>query len=156
LRAQNPGNTWKTVEEVRAYTPVPLLLKGILTMEDAKLAAERGASGIIVSNHGGRYLDYAPATFEVLPEIVDAVAGRIPVLLDGGVRRGTDVFKALALGAKAVQVGRAPLWGLGAFGAPGVQRVLEILQTELALAMATAGHSIIASIKRSSVSVDFP
>jgi 4-hydroxymandelate oxidase len=156
LRAQNPGNTWKTVEEVRAYTPVPLLLKGILNAEDAKLAAERGASGIVVSNHGGRYLDYAPATFEVLPEIVDAVAGRIPVLMDGGVRRGADVFKALALGAKAVQVGRAPLWGLGAFGAPGVQRVLEILQTELALAMASAGHSTIASIKRSSVSVDFP
>jgi isopentenyl diphosphate isomerase/L-lactate dehydrogenase-like FMN-dependent dehydrogenase len=132
------------------------LLKGILTAEDAKLAVERGANGIVVSNHGGRYLDYAPATFEVLAEIVDAVGGRIPVLMDGGVRRGTDVFKALALGAKAVQVGRPPLWGLGAFGAAGVQRVLEILQTELALAMASAGQSSIAAIKRSSVTVDFP
>jgi 4-hydroxymandelate oxidase len=156
LRGQNPGNTWQTVEAIRAYTKVPLLLKGILTAEDAKLAVERGANGIVVSNHGGRYLDYAPATFEVLAEIVDAVGGRIPVLMDGGVRRGTDVFKALALGAKAVQVGRPPLWGLGAFGAAGVQRVLEILQTELALAMASAGQSSIAAIKRSSVTVDFP
>ena len=156
LRGQNPDNTWQRVEEIRAYTTVPLLLKGILTAEDAKLAVERGVNGIVVSNHGGRYLDYAPSTFEVLPEIVEAVGGRIPILLDGGVRRGSDVFKALALGANAVQVGRAPLWGLGAFGAAGVQRVLEILQKELALAMATAGHSSIAAIKRSSVSVDFP
>ncbi len=156
LRGQNPGNTWQTVDEIRAYTTVPLLLKGILTAEDAKLAVEHGVNGIVVSNHGGRYLDYAPSTFEVLAEIVDAVGGRIPVLMDGGVRRGSDVFKALALGANAVQVGRAPLWGLGAFGAAGVQRVLEILRTELALAMATAGHSSIAAIKRSSISVDFP
>ena len=156
LRGQNPDNTWQRVEEIRAYTTVPLLLKGILTAEDAKLAVDRGVNGIVVSNHGGRYLDYAPSTFEVLSEIVDAVGGRIPVLMDGGVRRGSDVFKALALGAKAVQVGRAPLWGLGAFGAAGVQRVLEILQSELALAMATAGHSNIAAIQRTSISVDFP
>lgn len=156
LRGQNPDNTWQRVEEIRAYTTVPLLLKGILTAEDAKMAVERGVNGIVVSNHGGRYLDYAPSTFEVLSEIVDAVGGRIPVLMDGGVRRGSDVFKALALGANAVQIGRAPLWGLGAFGAAGVQRVLEILQSELALAMATAGHSSIAAIKRTSISVDFP
>jgi len=156
LRGQNPDNTWKRVDEIRAYTTVPFLLKGILTAEDAKMAVEHGVNGIVVSNHGGRYLDYAPSTFEVLPEIVEAVGGRIPILMDGGVRRGSDVFKALALGANAVQVGRAPLWGLGAFGAAGVQRVLEILQNELALAMATAGHASIAAIKRSSVKVDFP
>ncbi len=156
LRPQNPGNTWQMMEEIRSYTTVPLLLKGILTAEDAKLAVEHGASGIVVSNHGARYLDYAPSTFEVLPEIVDAVHGRIPVLLDGGIRRGTDIFKALALGATAVQVGRPPLWGLGAFGAQGVQRVLEILQIELALAMATTGHANLASINRTSVSVEFP
>lgn len=156
LSAQTPGISWTTIKELRAYTIVPLLLKGILTAEDAAMAIELGADGIVVSNHGGRYLDYAPATFEVLPEIADAVRGRIPVLMDGGVRRGTDVLKALALGARGVLVGRAPLWGLGAFGAVGVQRVLEMLQAELALAMADTGRQNIASIDRTAVSVEFP
>ena len=156
LTPQTPDITWKTVDAIRAYTNVPLLIKGVLTAEDARLAAERGASGVIVSNHGGRYLDYAPSTFEVLPEIVDAVAGRIPVLVDGGFRRGTDIFKALAAGAKAVQVGRPPLWGLGAFGAQGVQRVLEILQGELSMAMAATGCATVAAITRSAVRFDLP
>src|SRR5205807_2514080 len=115
------------------YTKVPLLLKGILTAEDARLAVERGVDGIIVSNHGGRYLDYAPSTLEVLPEIVDEVRGRAPVLIDSGFRRGSDILKALALGANAVCLGRVPRWGLAAYGAPGVQRVLEILQSELVM-----------------------
>src|SRR5262249_30751390 len=126
----------------------------ILTPEDGKLAVERGAAGIVVSNHGGRYLEGAPSTIEVLPEIVDAVGGRIPVLIDGGFRRGTDILKALAIGAKAVLLGRPPLWGLGAFGQPGVQRVLELLQTELALAMGLSGRPNLASIDRSLVVIE--
>ena len=111
--------TWQFLAELRSYTKVPLLVKGILTPEDAKLCVENGASGIVVSNHGGRYLDGAPSTIEVLPDIVDAVQGRIPVLIDGGFRRGADVLKALAIGAKAVLVGRPPLWGLGRVRATG-------------------------------------
>ena len=107
-------------------------VKGMRTPEDAKLAVEHGADGIVVSNHGGRYLDSVPATIEVLPEIIGQAGGRIPVLVDSGFRRGTDILKALAIGAKAVLVGRPPLWGLGAFGDVGVQRVLEILRKELA------------------------
>ena len=131
-----------------------MLVKGLLTAEDAKLAIEHGAAGIVVSNHGGRYLEGAPSTIEVLPEIVDAVQGKIPVLIDGGFRRGTDVLKALAIGAKAVLVGRPPLWGLGAFGQPGVTRVLEMLQTELALAMGLSGHANLASIDRTLVKIE--
>ena len=155
-RGQNPNLDWKFFTAVKAYTKVPLLVKGILTGEDARLAVENGADGIVVSNHGGRYLDYAPATIEVLPEIVDAVRDRVPVLLDSGVRRGTDVLKALALGAKVVCCGRAPLWGLGAFGAPGVARVLDILQTELTLAMAQTGRPNLAALDRTAVATDFP
>ena len=133
---------------MRSYARVPLLIKGILTPEDAQLAVKYGAQGIIVSNHGGRYLDGAPSTIEVLPDIVQAVAGRVPVLIDGGFRRGTDVLKALAIGAKAVLVGRPPLWGLGAFGQPGVARVLTILRAELERAMALAGCASLAAIDR--------
>ena len=140
--------TWSFLSELKSYTKVPVLVKGILTAEDAKLAVEHGAQGIVVSNHGGRYLDGAPATIEVLPEIVDAVGGKIPVLIDGGFRRGTDVMKALAMGAKAVLLGRPPLWGLGAFGEAGVKRVLEMMQTELALAMGLAGKPNLASLDR--------
>ena len=143
--------TWAFLEELRSWAKLPILVKGILTPEDARLAVERGASGVIVSNHGGRYLEGAPATLEVLPEIVDAVGGKIPVLVDGGFRRGTDVLKGLALGAKAVLVGRPPLWGLGAYGQPGVTRVLELLQTELALAMGLSGRPNLAAIDRSLV-----
>jgi isopentenyl diphosphate isomerase/L-lactate dehydrogenase-like FMN-dependent dehydrogenase len=146
--------TWPFLKELQAYAKVPVLIKGILTAEDARLAVENGAAGIVVSNHGARYLDTAPSTIEALPDIVDAVQGKIPVLIDGGFRRGTDVIKALAIGAKAVLVGRPPLWGLGAFGATGVQRVMEMLQTELALAMGLSGKPNLASIDRTLVRVE--
>ncbi|MBM3813397.1 MAG: alpha-hydroxy-acid oxidizing protein [Acidimicrobiia bacterium] len=139
---------WSFVDQLCAYAKLPVLLKGILTPEDAVLAAQHGAAGVIVSNHGGRYLDGAPSTIEMLPSIVDAVEGRIPVLIDSGFRRGTDILKALAIGATAVLVGRPPLWGLGAFGQDGVQRVMEILRNELAWAMGLAGRSTIASLDR--------
>jgi 4-hydroxymandelate oxidase len=146
--------TWSFLDELNSYAKVPVLLKGILTAEDARLAAERGAAGVIVSNHGGRALDTVPATIEVLPEIVDAVGGKIPVLIDGGFRRGTEILMALALGAKAVMVGRPVMWGLGAFGQAGVQKVLELLQTELARAMGHAGRPNLASLDRSLVRMD--
>jgi 4-hydroxymandelate oxidase len=144
---------WSFLGELAGYAKVPVLVKGILTAEDAVRAMEGGAAGVVVSNHGGRYLDGAPSTIEVLPEIVDAVGSKITVLIDGGFRRGTDILKALAIGAKAVLVGRPPLWGLGAFGDTGVQRVLEILRSELAWAMALAGRPNIASIDRSLVRI---
>ncbi|MBI1786193.1 MAG: alpha-hydroxy-acid oxidizing protein [Acidobacteria bacterium] len=146
--------TWSILDDLNGYAKVPVLIKGILTPGDAHRAVERGAAGIIVSNHGGRYLDGDPATIEVLPGIIDAAAGKIPVLIDGGFRRGADVLKALAIGAKAVLLGRPPLWGLGAFGQQGVERVLQLLQTELALAMGLAGRPNLASIDRSLVVID--
>ncbi len=145
---------WDFVDQLRGWVKTPLLIKGILTSEDALLAAEHGADGVVVSNHGGRYLDGDPATIEVLPEIVDALGGRIPALVDSGFRRGTDILKALAIGARAVLVGRAPLWGLGAFGEPGARRVLEILRKELAWAMALSGRANIAAIDRSLIRSD--
>lgn len=148
--------TWSFLDELRSYAKVPVLVKGILTPEDARLAIDHGAAGVIVSNHGARYLDTVPATIEVLPGIVDAVAGKIPVFVDGGFRRGTDILKALAIGAKAVLVGRPPLWGLGAYGQAGVVRVLELLQTELALAMGLSGRPNLASIDRSLVEIRRP
>jgi isopentenyl diphosphate isomerase/L-lactate dehydrogenase-like FMN-dependent dehydrogenase len=143
--------TWKTVEWLRAVTSLPILLKGILTAEDALLALEHGVSGIIVSNHGGRQLDGTVTSIEALPEIVAAVDGRCEVYLDGGIRRGTDILKALALGARAVLIGRPALWGLAVDGADGVQRVLEILQAELERAMKLAGCPTLASIDRTLV-----
>jgi isopentenyl diphosphate isomerase/L-lactate dehydrogenase-like FMN-dependent dehydrogenase len=156
ITGQTPYIHWGTIDELRGLTKVPLLLKGILTAEDAVLAVERGVDAIVVSNHGGRYLDYAPSTLEVLPEIVDAVKGRIPVLIDSGFRRGSDIFKALALGAKAVCLGRVPRWGLAAYGEAGVQRILEILQAELVLAMAHAGRPTLDAIDRAAVRTNFP
>lgn len=148
--------TWQYMEDIRRFIEVPILMKGILTTEDALLCVERGWDGIIVSNHGGRSLDYGPSTLEVLPEIVDAVRGRIPVLVDSGFRRGSDILKALALGAKAVCLGRTTRWALGAYGAPGVQRLLEILQQELVQAMANAGRPTLASLDRTAVRTHFP
>jgi isopentenyl diphosphate isomerase/L-lactate dehydrogenase-like FMN-dependent dehydrogenase len=147
---------WPFIEKIRPYIKVPFLAKGILTPQDAKMCVESGLDGIIVSNHGGRSMDYGSSTLEVLPEIVDAVAGRIPVLIDSGFRRGSDVLKALALGAKAVCLGRVPRWGLAAFGDACVQRVLEIMQGELLLAMAHTGRPNLASIDRSLVRTSFP
>jgi isopentenyl diphosphate isomerase/L-lactate dehydrogenase-like FMN-dependent dehydrogenase len=138
--------TWRYLDEMRRMLAVPLLVKGILTAEDAVLCIEHGVDGIIVSNHGGRSMDYGPSTLEVLPEIVAAVKHRIPVLTDSGYRRGADILKALALGADAVLLGRATRWALGAFGPPGVQRLLEIIQRELVEATAAAGRTTRASI----------
>ena len=143
--------TWESLSWLRSITPLPILLKGILTAEDALLAIEHGMDGIIVSNHGGRQLDTAIASIEALPEIVGAVAGRCEVYFDGGIRRGTDVLKALALGALAVLVGRPVLWGLAANGAEGAYNVLEILRKELELAMALSGRPTLNSIDQTVV-----
>lgn len=138
--------TWAHMEEIKKSVSVPVLIKGILTAEDARLCVEHGMDGIVVSNHGGRSMDYGPSTLEVLPEIVAAVGGRIPVLTDSGYRRGSDILKALALGADAVLLGRATRWGLAAFGGAGVQRVIEIMQRELVAAAAQAGCTTLASV----------
>ncbi len=152
LRYQAKLN-WTYLEQLAKSVKVPVMVKGILTPQDAVLAVDHGAVGVVVSNHGGRYLDGDPSTIEVLPEIVAAVP-KSTVLIDGGFRRGTDVLKALAIGAKAVMVGRPPLFGLGAFGAPGVQRVMEILRNELALAMGLAGRRTITEIDSSLIKID--
>jgi 4-hydroxymandelate oxidase len=145
----DPTLSWRDIEWLRSLTGIPLILKGILAAEDAALAVEHGAAGIIVSNHGARNLDTTPAAIEALPAVVAAVSGRIPVFLDGGIRRGTDVVKALALGARAVFIGRPYLWGLAAAGASGVERVLRILHTELLSAIALCGRRNLAEIDRS-------
>jgi 4-hydroxymandelate oxidase len=147
---------WNYLDQIRPLISGPMLVKGILTAEDALLCLEHGAQGIIVSNHGGRSLDYGASTLEVLPEIVDAVRGRVPVLIDSGFRRGADVMKALALGASAVCLGRATRWGLGAFGTPGAQRVIEMVQAELVAAMAAAGRRSLADLDRTAVRTRFP
>jgi 4-hydroxymandelate oxidase len=151
VATQNPAMTWEFVDRLRKSTKLKLFIKGIDTQEDARLAVEHGFDGILVSNHGGRSTETLRATIEALPEVVAAVGKRVPVFVDGGVRRGTDAFKALALGAKAVGIGRPFLWGLGAFGQAGVERVLEILQGELKLAMGNCGTQTVASIDRSYV-----
>ena len=148
-----PTPTWETVRELRSLTKLPIVLKGILRAEDAKLCLETGVSGIIVSNHGARQLDHVGGTIEALPEVVEAVQGRIPVMIDGGFRRGTDILKALALGARAVGIARPYLFGLAAFGQPGVERVIELLRTELALDMGLAGVPNIGAIGRDLVRV---
>ena len=135
----DPSLTWEIVAWLRAQTRLPIVLKGIVTSEDATLCIEHGVDGIIVSNHGGRQEESGRGTLECLPEVVAAVDGAFPVLIDGGFRRGTDIFKALALGANAVCIGRPYLWGLGAFGQAGVTRVLSLLDAELARIMQFAG-----------------
>lgn len=147
--AQKKPLTWKDIEWIQSFTKIPVLLKGILNPEDAELAIQSGASGIVVSNHGGRNLDTVPATIEVLPRIADQVANRVPVLMDGGIRRGTDVLKAIALGAKAVLVGKPVCFGLACGGAEGVAKVMIVLRAELELAMALTGRPTIASIDKS-------
>jgi 4-hydroxymandelate oxidase len=140
--------TWKDFEWLCSITRLPVLVKGVARGGDARHALECGAAGVIVSNHGGRQLDTALPTIRALPEVVEAVAGRADVLLDGGIRRGTDVLKALALGARAVQVGRPILWGLAVDGEAGVRHVLELLHAELDLAMALCGCRTVAEISR--------
>ncbi len=146
--------TWKDIAWLRSIADMPILIKGILTAEDALLAVEHGIDGIVVSNHGGRQLDTAIASIRALPEVVEAVDGRAEVYMDGGVRRGTDCLKALALGARAVLIGRPVLWGLALDGADGVQRVLRMLRHELEEAMLLAGRPSIASIDRSLLALD--
>lgn len=141
--------SWPYVSWLAAHTPLPLVVKGIMTAEDARLCADHGVRGIIVSNHGARQLDTTFASIEVLPEVVDAVAGRCEVYLDGGIRRGTDVLKALALGARAVFIGRPLFWGLAVDGEAGVKSILQMLRDELETAMGMCGRPTMASIDRS-------
>lgn len=147
----DPSLSWKDVAWLRSITHLPVLIKGVLTREDAIKALEVGVTGIIVSNHGARQLDYTPASIDVLEEVVQAVQGKIPVLLDGGVRRGTDVFKALALGAHAVLIGRPVIYGLAVKGEDGVRRVINMLKDELELTMALAGCCTVKDITRNHV-----
>jgi 4-hydroxymandelate oxidase len=148
----NPASLdWAFVDKLRKFTKMKIVLKGIEAPEDAKLAVEHGVDGVLVSNHGGRAMETGRATIEDLPEVIDAVNGRIPVFVDGGIRRGSDAMKALALGAKAVGIGRPYLWALTSFGQSGVERVLDILNAELRLAMRQCGMPTLARINKSAV-----
>ncbi len=140
---------WDAIKRLRDFTAMKLVIKGIVTREDAQLAVEHGADGVIVSNHGGRGEESNRGTIECLPEVLEGVAGKIPVLIDGGFRRGTDIFKALALGAKAICIGRPYLWGLAAFGQPGVEAALNILRRELQIIMRQAGTTSVEQITQS-------
>jgi len=151
VRAPNPAMDWAFVDRLRKFWRGKLVIKGIDTHEDARMAIEHGFDAILVSNHGGRATETLRSTLEALPEVVGEAGNRVPVFVDGGFRRGTDVFKALALGAKAIGVGRPFLWGLGAFGQAGVDRVIEILQGELKLVMGNCGTRTVADINRSYV-----
>ena len=140
---------WSDLDWIRGFCKLPIVLKGVLNPNDADLAVQNGAAGIIVSNHGGRGLDTVPATIDALPAVVEKISGRIPILMDSGIRRGTDVLKALASGANAVLLGRSILYGLGIDGAEGVKRVIEILRAEFEAAMALTGRTSISAIDRS-------
>lgn len=145
--------TWRDLAWLKSLTQLPVLVKGITCADDAAQAVAEGIDGVIVSNHGGRILDGMPATLDVLPEVVAAVAGRVPVLMDGGIRRGSDVFKALALGARAVMVGRPYIYGLAAAGATGVSHVLYLLRAELEVTMALCGCRDLAAISPEAVRI---
>jgi len=151
LAINSSSLTWDFIKRLKDVTKMKVVIKGLETREDAVLAVDNGADGIVVSNHGGRATETGRATIEALPEVVQAVAGRIPVLVDGGVRRGTDVFKALALGASAVGIGRPYIWGLSAFGQQGVERVLDIVNSELRLAMVGCGTRSLKEITSASI-----
>lgn len=144
----DPTLTWREIDWICGFAKVPVLLKGIMAPEDAVPALDHPVAGLIVSNHGARNLDTTPATLEALPGVVEATGGRLPILLDGGIRRGTDVVKALALGARAVLIGRPYLFGLAAAGAAGVERVVQLLTAELTAAMALCGRTSIAAVDR--------
>jgi isopentenyl diphosphate isomerase/L-lactate dehydrogenase-like FMN-dependent dehydrogenase len=143
------GMTWKVIDWLHGASKLPVAIKGIVTAEDARAAVEHGAQAVIVSNHGGRTLDGMIPTLYALPEVVDAVNGRVPVLMDGGIRRGSDIVKAMSLGAKAILIGRPYYWGLAAFGQIGVQRVIEMLRGEMMVAMGQSGIPNLASFDRS-------
>jgi 4-hydroxymandelate oxidase len=151
LKTANAALNWRDIGRLKKLSSMKLLIKGIETGEDAKLCCENGVDGIIVSNHGGRAEESGRGTIDCLPEVVEAVGGRATVLIDGGIRRGTDVFKALAIGAKAVFVGRPYCWALAAFGQPGVEKVLDMLRAELELAMKQCGVQSITQIGPASV-----
>ena len=151
LGLTSPSLNWDFIKRLKDMTTMKVVIKGIEAREDAELAVENGADGILVSNHGGRALESGRGTIESLPDVVRGAAGRIPVMVDGGIRRGTDAFKALALGASAVGIGRPYAWGLSCFGAAGVERVLDILNMELRLAMVGCGARSIGEIKASSL-----
>jgi 4-hydroxymandelate oxidase len=151
LTSTSPSLTWDFIKQLKGVTRMKVLIKGLESGEDASLAVDSGADGVIVSNHGGRATETGRSTLECLPEVVAAVRGRIPVILDGGVRRGTDVLKAIALGATAVGIGRPYIWGLGAYGQAGVDRVLELLDNELRLAMVGVGARNLREITAASV-----
>ncbi|HEV3334119.1 MAG TPA: alpha-hydroxy acid oxidase, partial [Bryobacteraceae bacterium] len=148
VRAPNPAMDWAFADQIRKFWKGKFIIKGVDTREDTRMCIAHGIDGILVSNHGGRATETLRATIEALPEVVAEAGGRIPIFVDGGFRRGTDVFKALALGAKAVGIGRPFLWGLGAFGQAGVDRVIEIMQGELKLAMGNCGTRTVADITR--------
>ncbi|HYY92441.1 MAG TPA: alpha-hydroxy acid oxidase [Candidatus Dormibacteraeota bacterium] len=145
------SNTWEVLDRLRETTRLPLVLKGILTREDARRAVEHGAKGVVVSNHGGRQLDGAPASLDALPEVVEEVGSEVEVYFDGGVRRGSDIAMALALGARAVGLGRVVLWALAAGGEAGVSKLLSLMKTDLATVMALTGRRTISEIDRSLV-----
>jgi isopentenyl diphosphate isomerase/L-lactate dehydrogenase-like FMN-dependent dehydrogenase len=146
-----PAANWGYLDRLRKLTRMKLVLKGIETREDARLAREHGVDGVVVSNHGGRATETGRATIDALSEVIDGVGGQIPVFVDGGFRRGTDIFKALALGAKAVGIGRPYVWALSAFGQKGVERVIDIARAELQLTMRQCGTPAIKDITRASV-----
>ena len=147
--------TWEYIDALRKMVKGPLIMKGILDADDALLAIQHGVDAIVVSNHGGRSMDYGPSSLEVLPEIVAAVNGRIPIIFDGGLRRGADIFKALALGANAVMLGRTTRWGMAAFGAAGAQKLIEIMQQELVQTAAAAGCARLSDINKMTVRSHF-
>jgi 4-hydroxymandelate oxidase len=153
LAMANPGLDWNAIDHLRQSLRVPALLKGIMTPEEAKTAVQRGIQGIVVSNHGAPSSDGLATPLDVLPSIAEAVGGKVPILIDGGFRRGTDVLKGLALGARAVLLGRPPMWGLAAYGEDGVQGLMEMMQTELARNMAMCGKITVNAIARDLVTI---
>jgi glycolate oxidase len=151
LRMSAARLAWKTVDRIRARSSLPIIIKGISTAEDARLALEHGASAVYISNHGGRQLDCARGSIEVLPEIIDAVDGKADVIMDGGIYRGTDVLKAIALGARAVCIGRLQCWALAAAGEAGLVRMMEILEEEIIIAMGLLGVTKLSELRRDHV-----
>jgi 4-hydroxymandelate oxidase len=147
----DPKLTWEVIARMKEVTKMNVMVKGLEVAEDAEAAVAAGVDGIIVSNHGGRATDTGRGTIECLPEVVKAVNGRVPVMVDGGIRRGTDVFKALALGASAVGIGRPYCWGLGAFGQAGVERVIDLMNREFAICMRGSGTPTLAAIDESRI-----
>jgi isopentenyl diphosphate isomerase/L-lactate dehydrogenase-like FMN-dependent dehydrogenase len=151
LGLTSPSLTWEFIKRLKDVTKMKVVIKGLETREDAALAVEHGADGIIVSNHGGRATETGRGTIECVAEVVQGVRGRIPVIVDGGFRRGTDIYKALALGATAAGIGRPYIWGLSAFGQQGVERVIDILNNELRLAMVGCGARSLKEITSASI-----